>query len=145
MFKHWFLHILESQVRVENVGRDDRLVNKSSAWVLEINMVVNNDYCHTNINLFQYKKLDWIIILFLGQSMHPKSWLKGRFSKICKDLKTLGLFFRSSHLWVRGGLWKLWDGIRTSFSNQAHGHIKMHKSRKNVNLCIWNQIGSWIC
>jgi len=47
--------------------------------------------------------------------MHPKSWLNRRFFKICKDLKTLGVFFSSSHLWVRGACESFEMGLRQAF------------------------------
>jgi hypothetical protein len=60
--------------------------------------------------------------------MHPKSWSKGKFSKICIDFKTLDVFFSSSHLWVRGACESFEMGIGRAFQ------VKLMDISKCTNL-----------
>jgi hypothetical protein len=64
-----------------------------------------------------------------------------------KNLKTLGMFFSIMYR-DKGVVWKLLERIRTSFSNWAHRHIKMHKPRKEGSQVFganWCMNKPWTC
>jgi hypothetical protein len=63
-----------------------------------------------------------------------------------KRFKSIGHFFQLHILGVEG-VWKSFEiGVGQALQSWSHGHVKMHKSKETKNnLCIWNQIGSYIC